>query len=154
MPRVDYYNDPQAPAPNSLVPSVSAAVRDDDGRLLMVHHEEIELWSLPGGGINPGETVADAVVRAVGAEAGQHVEVTGMVGIYTNPHHVVAYDDGEVRQEFSVCFHGRPRAGDARPDGPNTRWVDIEQLDDLPVHPAVRTRINDALGDRPRPRIA
>ena len=54
-----------------------------------------------------GESVADAAVREVEEETGVRVEVTGLVGIYTDPGHVMAYDDGEVRQEFSVCFHAR-----------------------------------------------
>ena len=34
-------------------------------------------------------------------------EVTGIVGIYTDPKHVMAYSDSEVRQQFSICFRGR-----------------------------------------------
>ena len=54
-----------------------------------------------------GESIADAAVREVAEETGLTVEMTGSVGIYTDPGHVMAYDDGEVRQEFSVCFHAR-----------------------------------------------
>jgi hypothetical protein len=33
--------------------------------------------------------------------------VGGLVGVYTNPHHVMAHDDGELRQQFSPCFRAR-----------------------------------------------
>jgi ADP-ribose pyrophosphatase len=105
MSRTDYYHDPSAPPANSLVPSTTAAVRDDAGRLLLIHKIDNDFWALPGGGMEIGESIADAAVREVAEETGLTVELTGMVGIYTDPGHVMAYDDGEVRQEFSVCFH-------------------------------------------------
>jgi ADP-ribose pyrophosphatase YjhB (NUDIX family) len=157
MARVDYYNDPAAPKANSLVPSVTAAVRDDAGRLLMIHKIDNNYWALPGGGMDLGESIADAAIREVAEETGLRVEITGLVGIYTNPGHVMAYDDGEVRQEFSVCFHARPLGGALREDGTETKaanWLDVSELDALDIHPSMRTRINDALGDRARPRIA
>lgn len=153
MARVDYYNDSDAPPANSLVPSVTAAVRDDDGRLLLIHRVDNGLWALPGGAMNLGETVADAAIREVAEESGIRIEITDLVGLYTSPGHVMAYDDGEVRQEFSVCFHARPQGGELREDG-TARWVEIPELDDLSIHPSMRTRINDALNERMRPRIA
>ena len=157
MARVDYYNDPSAPKANSLVPSVTAAVRDDEGRLLMIHKIDNDYWALPGGGMDLGESIADAAIREVAEETGLRVEITDLVGIYTNPAHVMAYDDGEVRQEFSVCFHARPQGGELHEDGTETKaakWVAVSELDELPIHPSMRTRINDALADRTRPRIA
>ena len=157
MARVDYYNDPNAPKANSLVPSVTAAVRDGDGRLLMIHKIDNDYWALPGGGMDVGESIADAVIREVAEETGMRIEITGLVGIYTSPGHVMAYDDGEVRQEFSVCFHARPQGGELHEDGTETKaavWVSVADLDGLSIHPSMRTRINDALSDRSRPRIA
>lgn len=157
MGRVDYYHDPSAPPATSMVPSVTAAVRDAEGRLLLIHKIDNDLWALPGGTVDLGESVADAAVREVCEETGMVVEVTGLVGIYTDPGHVMAYDDGEVRQEFSVCFHARPLAGSAHHDGTETkavRWVKPGDLTDLSVHPSMRRRIDDALSDRTTPRIA
>ena len=157
MARVDYYNDPAAPKVNSLVPSVTAAVRDNEGRLLMIHKIDNNYWALPGGGMDLGESIADAAIREVAEETGLRVEITGLVGIYTDPGHVMAYDDGEVRQEFSVCFHARPQGGELREDGTETKaakWVDTSELNGLSIHPSMRARIDDALENRARPRIA
>lgn len=157
MARVDYYNDPNAPKANRLVPSVTAAVRDDDGRLLLVHRADCNDWALPGGVMNLGESIADAAVRGVAEQTGLKIEITGLVGVYTDPHHVTRYDNGEVHQELSVCFHAR-RLGDwPREDaieGKVANWVDPAELEELPIHPATRIRINDALSDRARPRIS
>jgi hypothetical protein len=49
MARVDYYNDPNAPKANSLVPSVTAIVPNEQGAILMVHKTDNDLWALPGG---------------------------------------------------------------------------------------------------------
>jgi len=138
MARVDYYNDPNAPKANSLVPSVTAAVRDDQGCLLLIHKIDNGYWALPGGGMELGESIADAAIREVAKEGGIRIEITGLVGLYTNPGHVMAYDDGEVRQEFSVCFHARPQGGVLREDGTETKaakWVSVVELDELSIHP-------------------
>lgn len=154
--RIDYYNDPAAPAANSLVPSVTAAVRDDAGRLLLIHKIDNDYWALPGGAMEVGESVAQAAAREVEEETGVKVELTGLVGIYTDPGHVMAYDDGEVRQEFSVCFHARAISGEPRQDNTETKaakWVDSANVANLSIHPSMRRRIDDALSARSEPTI-
>jgi ADP-ribose pyrophosphatase YjhB (NUDIX family) len=156
MSRTDYYHDPEAPPANSLVPSTTVAVRDEAGRLLLIHKIDNDFWALPGGGMELGESIADAAVREVAEETGLTVELTGLVGIYTDPGHVMAYDDGEVRQEFSVCFHARVTAGEAREDGSETkevRWVEPAAVPDLSIHPSMRRRVDDALAGRSAPQI-
>jgi 8-oxo-dGTP pyrophosphatase MutT (NUDIX family) len=86
--RIDYFNDPNAPKANSIVPSVTAIVPNERGELLLVHKTDNDLWALPGGGMDLGESKADTVVREVKEETGIDVAVTGVVGIHTNPHHV------------------------------------------------------------------
>jgi ADP-ribose pyrophosphatase YjhB (NUDIX family) len=156
MSRRDYYHDPDAPPANSIVPSTTAAIRDGAGRLLLIHKIDNDLWALPGGGMNLGESIADAAVREVVEETGLSIEVTGLVGIYSDPGHVMAYDDGEVRQEFSVCFHARVLSGEPREDGSETkevRWVDPAEVAGMTIHPSMRRRIDDALAGRPTPQI-
>lgn len=156
MGRVDYYHDPAAPAANSLVPSVTAAVRHEDGRLLLIHKVDNDFWALPGGAMNMGESVADATVREAEEETGVKVELTGLVGIYTDPGHVMAYDDGEVRQEFSICFHARVISGEPHHDSTETKaakWVEPADVASLNVHPSMRRRIEDALAGRTEPQI-
>ena len=139
MPRRDFYNDPAAPPANSVVPSVVAAVLNDNGELLMLHRTDNNLWALPGGGHDIGESIADTVVREVREETGITVEVISLTGVYTNPHHVMAYDDGEVRQQSS--------------ESREVLWVPPEQLDELDIHPSMRLRIDHALSGRSHPHI-
>lgn len=156
MGRVDYYHDPAAPPANSLVPSVTAAVRDDTGRILLIHKIDNDFWALPGGAMEIGESIADAAVREVQEETGVIIEITGLVGIYTDPGHVMAYDNGEVRQEFSVCFHARPISGEPHQDDTETKaakWVGPDDVSALSIHPSMRRRIDDAVAARAEPRI-
>ncbi len=59
-----------------------------------------------------GETIAQCAEREVQEETGLTVKAHRVVGIYSDPDHVFAYSDGEVRQEFSVCFACRILAGE------------------------------------------
>ncbi|MFE1936487.1 NUDIX hydrolase [Streptomyces sp. NPDC059474] len=147
MSRIDYYHDPDAPKANSVVPSVTAVVQDDAGRLLLIHKTDNDLWALPGGGHDIGESVSETVVREVAEETGITVEVDSVVGLYTDPQHVMAYDDGEVRQQFSICFRAHPTGGELRTssESKEVRWVSPTDLDDLDIHPSMRLRITHGL---------
>ncbi|GEL20742.1 NUDIX hydrolase [Pseudonocardia asaccharolytica] len=153
MGRIDYYDDPQAPAINSVVPSVTVAVRDSVGRLLLIHKIDNGYWALPGGGHDPGESITDTAVREVREETGINVRVTGLVGTYTDPKHVMAYDDGEVRQQFSLCFHAVPldESETPREDGTETKaavWVEPADVPGLSIHPSMRRRVDHALDEQ------
>ncbi|MFF0733506.1 NUDIX domain-containing protein [Streptomyces chartreusis] len=152
MSRIDYFRDPNAPHANSVVPSVTAVVRDIAGRLLLIHKTDNDLWALPGGGHDIGERIGDTAVREVAEETGIDVEVDSIVGLYTDPEHVLAYDDGEVRQQFSICFLAHPVGGSLRTssESKEVRWVDPTDLDGLDIHPSMMLRIRHGLDDTRR----
>ncbi|QDN85577.1 NUDIX domain-containing protein [Streptomyces sp. RLB3-17] len=155
MARRDYEDDPNAPAANSLVPAASTVVVDDSGRILLQRRSDNGMWALPGGAMNIGESLPDCAVRETREETGYDVEITGIVGTYTNPRHVFAYDDGEVRQEFSICFLARPVAGQlaVSEESTDVRWFLSEEVDALPMLPSIRKRVNDWRdGDMPAAR--
>jgi len=153
MPRIDYFNDPNAPRANTIVPSVTAIVTDERGAILLVHKTDNDLWALPGGAMDVGEYMTDAAVREVREETGLDIEVTGLVGIYSNPHHVMAYDDGEVRQQCSICFTTRLLGGQLATSGETSevRFVAPPDIDTLGVHPSMRLRIEHYLEHRATP---
>jgi 8-oxo-dGTP pyrophosphatase MutT (NUDIX family) len=151
--RIDYVDDPNAPKANSVVPSVVAIVLDEQGRILMIHKTDNDLWALPGGGHEIGESIAETVVREVYEETGYDVEVTGISGTYTNPRHVMAYNDGEVRQQFSIAFRAKLIGGEARTSSESreVRWVLPAELASLDIHPSMRLRIEHALSGSEAP---
>ncbi|MPY63698.1 NUDIX domain-containing protein [Streptomyces spongiae] len=149
MSRIDYFREPGAPKANSVVPSVTAVVRDDSGRLLLIHKTDNDLWALPGGGHDIGERIGDTAVREVLEETGVQVEIDNIVGLYTDPEHVMAYDDGEVRQQFSICFRAHPVGGSLRTssESKEVRWVNPADLDGLDIHPSMLLRIRHGLDE-------
>jgi ADP-ribose pyrophosphatase YjhB (NUDIX family) len=154
--RRDYLDDPNAPKANSLVPAASAIVVDDGGQILLHRRTDNEFWSIPGGAMEPGESIAETVVREVREETGIDVRVEKLLGVYSNPAHVVAYDDGEVRQQFSVCFLCAPVGGElaTSSETSETRFFEPSEIDELAMHPSIRLRIEHYLEDRPEPVIA
>ncbi|MCC3767365.1 NUDIX domain-containing protein [Streptomyces sp. UNOC14_S4] len=149
MARTDYFRDPRAPKANSVVPSASAVVLDDAGQLLIIHKTDNDLWALPGGGHDIGESIADTVVREVREETGIEVEIERLTGVYTDPQHVMAYDDGEVRQQFTICFRARPTGGAVRTssESKEVRWVAPPELANLDMHPSMRLRIEHGMDE-------
>ncbi|NNH75237.1 NUDIX domain-containing protein [Nocardia uniformis] len=151
--RRDYYRDPNAPKANSLVPGGSALVVDEHGAILMQRRSDSGNWSLPGGVMEIGETLEQCVVRETKEESGLDVEIVGLLGIYTDPTHVIAYADGEIRQEFSITFYGRVRGGQIAVSDESTevRFVRREELAELPVHDTVRLRLQHHSEQRAQP---
>lgn len=147
MTRVDYYNDPNAPAANSIAVAVSVFIQDDEGRILMIRRTDNDLYSIPGGQLELGETLAEAAVREVREETGIECEVTGVIGLYSDPKHVIAYDDGEVRQEFSICFNAQATDGTLRTssESKEVKWIRVTEIPNLQIHPSISKRIQHAL---------
>ena len=141
--RRDYYRDPAAPTANSLKPGGSALVTDDRGRVLLQRRTDSGNWALPGGTMDVGETLGQCIVREVKEETGLDIEITGLLGIYTDPEHVIAYADGEVRQEFNVTYYGRVTGGELAVSDESTevRFVDPDEFPELSIHETVRLRL-------------
>lgn len=146
--RIDYYDDPTAPPANSMVPSVNVIVENDAGQILMIRRSDNGNWALPGGAIDLGESMSQAGVRETLEETGIECEVTGVVGIYTDPKHIILYtSDGEARQEFSILLTGRRLAGEPTPSSESTEvhWVEPAALADRAMHRSMRRRIDHYL---------
>jgi ADP-ribose pyrophosphatase YjhB (NUDIX family) len=154
-PRRDLLDDPNAPKANSLVPAASAVVVDDEGRILLHRRTDNEYWSIPGGAMKPGESIAETAVREVEEETGVEAEVQSILGVYSNPRHVSVYDDGEVRQQFSVCFLCRAVGGELQTskESSEVRFVDLAEIEALSIHPSIRLRIQHYVENRPEPYI-
>ena len=142
--RIDYFDDPDAPAPTRVVPSANVVVVNDAGEILLIHRTDNDNWALPGGAMDLGESLTDTAVRETAEETGVEVEVTGLVGIYTDPRHVILYtSDGEVRQEFSVVYTARPVGGTlaTSAESSEVHWVEPAAIGSLTMDRSMRMRI-------------
>lgn len=145
MSRIEHYNEDDAPAANNLVPAASAVVTNDAGNILLIRRSDNGLWTIPGGAMEPGESIAECCCREVLEETGIEVEITRLVGIYSNPRHVIEYADGEVRQQFSICFACRPSGGELATSDESSEvgYFSLTDIATMDVHPSIRLRITD-----------
>ena len=143
-----YFHDPVAPVATLVVPTAFVAVRGLSGSLLLVRRCDSGAWELPGGRVEVGESAADAAVRETAEETGVQVTVTGFVGLFTDPGHVVRTTDGEVRQQFAVLFRAQAVGGSPRGDLHETSeaaWVAPADVPALVMEPPIRDRVVRAL---------
>jgi 8-oxo-dGTP pyrophosphatase MutT (NUDIX family) len=148
--RIDYYDDPNAPKANSLVPAVNVVVENDKGEILMIRRTDNDNWALPGGAIDLGESVTQAAIRETKEETGIDIEITGLVGIYSDPKHVIRYtSNNEVRQEFSIVLSASPLAGVRTPsdESREVEWVDKEFVAGREMDRSMRRRIKGYLAN-------
>ena len=92
--------------------SVSAVIFDRRGRLLLQQRSDGGQWGLPGGSVEIGESLRDAVIREVSEETGLRVTPGRLVGLYSSPaFQVVRYPDGNAWHYVNACFECRVRGG-------------------------------------------
>ena len=152
--RIDYYDSTDAPKANSLVPSVNVIVVSDAGEILLIRRTDNGNWAVPGGAVDLDESVAQAAVRETLEESGIECAITGIVGIYSDPKHVILYtSNGEARQEFSIVLTAIPLSGRPTPSSESSevRWVPASQVLEYTMDRSMRIRINDYLAHNDSP---
>lgn len=103
-----------------------------------------------------GESLVDTARRETAEETGVQVQITGLVGIYTDPKHVILYtSNGEVRQEFSVVYTARPIGGAPTPsdESREVRWVAPADVASLPMDRSMWMRIAHYLAGSETPHL-
>lgn len=148
----DYLRDLRKKVGNALllVPSATALLYDEHGRVLLVLHSHRRLWVLPGGAIDPGESPADAVVREAWEETGLHVEPLRITGVYGGNR--VRYSNGDEVEYITTTFECRRLSGTLRPDGEETLDVKFFERSDLSspeIAPWVAKVVGDTLDRKP-----
>jgi ADP-ribose pyrophosphatase YjhB (NUDIX family) len=138
--------------PTDIRLSVSAVVWRDAGparELLLMRRSDNGHWGLPGGYVEPGESVAEAVAREVMEETGVHIAVGRLVGVYSDPaRQVIDYGAGRRVHAVNLCFEARALA-QGEPTTPHETlelgYFGVAALPEpfVPIH---TIRIEDAVG--------
>jgi ADP-ribose pyrophosphatase YjhB (NUDIX family) len=95
----------------------TAMIRDGEGRILFQRRGDFPIWGLPGGLLEPGETIAQTLVREAREETGFDVAPVRFIGLYSSPDYMVHYRNGDEVQQVTAFFDCRITGGDGRPDG-------------------------------------
>ncbi len=150
MTRIDHYYDSAAPQANALVPAACTVVTDDDGKVLLHRRRDNEQWTIPGGTMEIGESIGECAARETKEETGLEIEPEYVVGVYSNPHHVHAFSDGMVRQQFTVCIACKLVGGEliASDESYEVGFFSIEEIKHLNMHASIRFRIDHYLQGR------
>jgi ADP-ribose pyrophosphatase YjhB (NUDIX family) len=113
----------------------------EQGRVLLALRRDIGWWNLPGGGMEAGETVEEALRREVLEETGLAVEVERLVGVYSKPQ----------KQEVVLTFRCQITGGQLT-STEESRECRFFSLADIPVNtlPKHRQRVEDALLNQPQ----
>lgn len=95
------------------------------------------IFSLPGGLVEPGETLAEAALREVEEETGVQADLIGFIG----PVEFIERDEaGRVRHHFVICAHAaRWRLGEARAseEAASVRWLAESEIEAVPTTPGL-----------------
>ena len=121
--------------PAKPVIAVGAIIIDQDRLVLVRRAKEPSKgrWTFPGGAVELGESLHDAVRREVREETGLEVELGGVASVVDN---VVRDEAGAVRYHYIIVdYHARPVGGRLQPgsDVSEARWVRLEELDGLEI---------------------
>lgn len=133
----------------------SCAVIFDESRekVLLTKRSDNGLWCLPGGKMEPGESVEECCAREVFEETGLEVRTRRLIGVYSNHDLLVIYPDGNKVQIVVLSFEAEITGGklglsDETTDAGFYAPAEIEQM---PMHGRHKERIRDALEARQSP---
>lgn len=88
----------KADADTTVRVHVAVVARDHLGKILLEKRSDCGLWGLPGGRVEPGESVSDAACREMFEETGFRTRVTRLLGVYSDPQdRILSYPDNTVQ---------------------------------------------------------
>jgi ADP-ribose pyrophosphatase YjhB (NUDIX family) len=135
----------------------SCAVIFDEAheKVLLTRRADNGLWCLPGGKMEPGESLEECCRREVFEETGLDVEPKRLIAVYSNRDQLVIYKDGAKVQFVIMSFEAVITGGTLGLSNEtiDARYFTIEELDGLPIHGRHKDRILDALQNAPVPLV-
>ncbi|UQZ36200.1 NUDIX hydrolase [Paenibacillus sp. PK3_47] len=103
MPMSDYYRRLREKLGQGLlmIPSVAAVIRNDQDEILFIRKGGEQLWGLPAGAVEPGETPSRALRREVFEETGLMVTPKRIIGVFGGAKYAYEYSNGD-KVEYAV----------------------------------------------------
>jgi 8-oxo-dGTP pyrophosphatase MutT (NUDIX family) len=118
-------------------------------KVLLTQRADNGLWCLPGGGMESGESAAEACEREVWEETGLKVRVTRLIGVYSNPDQLVIYPDGNKVFMVVLSFEAEIISGELALSDETTAYgyFSLQDMESMPMHGQHKNRVKDAMQD-------
>lgn len=118
-----------------------AVILDDQGRVLISRRVDSGWYNLPGGGVEPHESVSEGLIREVREETRLDVAIGRLVGVYSKPQ----------KHEVVLVFEAHVTGGELGPsdEADHHEWVAVDKLGAYDILPKHLERIHDALRSEP-----
>jgi ADP-ribose pyrophosphatase YjhB (NUDIX family) len=122
-------------------------------KVLLTRRADNGRWCLPGGRTEPGESIIETCLRETLEETGLRVRIVRLLGVYSSPHRLVEYPDGNRYQIVALNFEAEPRGGaltisDETTDYGYFSWDEITRMDVMETHVE---RLTDVFSGQPTP---
>lgn len=121
---------------------------DERGRVLLQRRTDFDIWGLPGGILEPGESIQTCARRELLEETGLTAGDLRLVGVYADPRYDSTYPNGDQVQQYTVCFAAPANGGQMQPDGEETSAQAFFAPGEIPYHelpPWYQDMLRDAL---------
>ena len=135
------YATKQADANTRVRVGTGVIITDNRGWILLEKRSDCSTWGLPGGRIEPGESVIETAIREAKEETGLDVEITRLLGVYSEPENrIVTYlDNGDVVHLVDIIVEARILSGKLTisEESEDLQFFDIENLPNELVPPSI-----------------
>lgn len=139
----------RAPPGTDIRLGVGVAVRSSDGKILLERRSDCGMWGLPGGKVEPGESLQKTACREVLEETGLVIGITKLIGVYSHPYERIATYPDNVIHKIDVVMEGCILGGGLflSHESLELRFFDLANLPKEVVPPAI-TPLEDILAGR------
>lgn len=135
-------------------PAAGVVIKNEAGQVMLIRRSDDGTWGITGGWMGPGESALESAQREALEESGFQVEITGLLGVYTNPEFMRwTYPNGDQAEFVSIVFEGIAQGERSATDGESLeiRFFDADALPEIRLND--RQMVLDAVSGLPRPFI-
>ena len=130
-----------------LVPACDAVIFDTTReKVLLTRRSDNGQWCLPGGSMDPGESAPECCAREVLEETGLVISVGRLIGVYSTPHRITEYADGNQKQALDLVFEAVRTSGELGICDETTEagYFSPEQMRSMEIMELFRERVDNA----------
>lgn len=123
--------------------AAGALISNEEGKILLVKNPK-RGWEFPGGQVENGEDLFQAIKREVFEESGYNVEIKNLVGVYSNVKSYMGWDNVSfVPTKVIFDFIGTLVSGEARisDESEEVGWFDREEVLKMITVPSLLDRV-------------